>query len=231
MDDFKGKVCINEKGRIGLVTNRTGIPWQWSGKDLSDDSWWEAKTFRVLYDSLEEYERDRHVLGIGKEYHNDKYERWTMDQAFMSMAFCMSKCSHDSNTQHGAVVVDERSHPLASGCNGWLPKSPDSLMPNTREGGFKYAHVRHAEINTLSQATRSDLSGCRIYVTGLPCNNCMSEIIARGIREVIVGDVGHVFGDGFWEMHNFLVRSHGVTVRYFDDEIVDTSKTRRLKHG
>jgi dCMP deaminase len=167
-------------------------------------------------------------LGIVPEFCDKSYKRWSKDQTFMSMAYIASRGSHDANTQHGAVIVDEKHHIVSTGCNGFLPNSPDDLLPNTREGGHKYKFIRHAEQNACDQATRADLKGCRIYVTGVPCNECMKTLIARGIQEVVIGDVSHVMGDGFWEMHHYLTQVHGVTVRKYLGNVIDTSQTRKI---
>lgn len=168
-------------------------------------------------------------LGIAPEHRNESYKRWSKDQTFMSMAYVASRGSHDADTQHGAVIVDEDHHIVSTGCNGFLPGSPDDLLPNTREGGHKYKFIVHAEENACDQATRASLKGCRIYVTGIPCNECMKALIRKGIREVIIGDVGHVTGDGFWEMHHYLTQVHGVKVRKYLGSITDVTKTRKIE--
>ena len=171
-------------------------------------------------------EKLQDALGLGEKYRNEEYKRWSLDQAFMSMAYSLAKCSHDSDTQHGCVIVDENNHIVSSGFNGFLPGAPDEILPNTREGGFKYRFIVHSEANACAHATRANLKGCRVFVTGYPCNECMKTMINKGIREIIVGDIGHKFEDGYWELHHFLVNVHGVTIRQFQGEIVDTSSTR-----
>lgn len=56
----------------------------------------------------------------------------------------------------------------------------------------------------------------------------MEEIIARGIKHVVIGDVGHAYEDGFWEKHHFLVATHKVRVESFKGMIADPSKTRLI---
>jgi hypothetical protein len=53
-------------------------------------------------------------------------------------------------------------------------------------------------------------------------------MINKGIRDIVVGDVGHVIGDDFWELHHFLVKVHDVTIRKFSGKIVDPSLTREM---
>lgn len=164
-------------------------------------------------------------LGIDAESRTEDYKRWSLDSTFMSIAYVVSKCSHDSNTQHGSVIVDEKNHIVSTGFNGFLSGSFDDKLPNNRINGKKYDHMIHSERNALDQSTRADLSGCRIYITGVPCNTCFRAIISRGIREVIIGDVGHKFENDFWETHHFLAITHGVQVKRFSGTILDTSKT------
>lgn len=163
-------------------------------------------------------------LAAGKGRDND-YQRWSMDSVFMSIAYLVAKSSHDSNTQHGAVIVDEKNHIVSTGFNGFIPGSFDNILPNERTGGYKYDNIIHAERNALSQSVVADLSGCRIFVTGIPCNKCLRAISARGIKEIIIGDVGHVLPDNFWEMHYFLTITHDLQVHRFNGMIVDTSST------
>jgi deoxycytidylate deaminase len=185
------------------------------------------ETLRRLGREVDEESVDQleEALGIRGDARDESYQRWSLDSAFMSMAYIASKCSHDSNTQHGAVIVDRKNHIVSTGFNGFLSGSFDDKLPNNRVGGYKYPHMLHAENNALDQSTRADLSDCRIYVTGVPCNVCFRKIISRGIREVIIGDVGHVYEPGFWETHYFLSVTHKVQVRHFEGIIVDTSKT------
>lgn len=176
----------------------------------------------------EEISKLKKELGISPESRNEEYQRWSLDSVFMSVAYTVAKSSHDSNTQHGAVIVDRKNHIVSTGCNGFLSGALDDVLPNERENGFKYEYVMHAERNALDQATKADLSDCRIYVTGVSCNTCLKGIIAKGIKEIIVGDVGHVYAEGFWEMQHFLCEMHNVQVRRFSGIIVDTSVTREI---
>jgi len=174
---------------------------------------------------------DEHVLdilGIDPSFRNDAYKKWSIDKIMMSVAYLVAKGSHDSDTQHGSCIVDKKNHIVSTGCNGFLPGSPDDILPNTRKDGHKYKFVIHSERNACDQATRADLSDCRIYVTGVPCNECMKSIINKGIRNVIIGDIGHVFEDGFWEMHEYLISAHSVSVRAYSGEIIDLSAVKKI---
>jgi len=168
-------------------------------------------------------------LGLTREFHDQNYERWSWDQVFISMAFTIARRSPDSNTQHGCIIVDKKNHIVATGFNGWPPGAPDDIIPNTREGGHKYRYVIHAEVNAVLQATQSDLSDCRAYITGLPCNECLKVLIAKGVKELIVGDTGHVMDDSYFDLHHFFLQAHDIEVKRYDGKVVDTDSLRQVK--
>lgn len=176
-------------------------------------------------DDKKEFAKLEKKLGLTGEGRDNSYERWNMDSVFMSIAYIVAKASHDSNTQHGTVIVDQKNHIVSTGFNGFIPGSFDNILPNERTGGHKYDHIIHSERNALSQSTIADLSGCKIFITGIPCNGCLRAIAAKGIKEIIIGDVGHVVPEGFWEMHYFLTIKHDLQVKQFRGIIVNTSET------
>ena len=56
-----------------------------------------------------------------------------------------------------------------------------------REGDFvnsKYAYVCHSELNAILNS-KTNVEGCKLYVTLFPCNECAKVIIQAGIKEVI----------------------------------------------
>lgn len=64
----------------------------------------------------------------------------------------------------------------------------DKLIPWTKEGAFletKYAYVVHAELNAILNSVLTDQTGCRLFVSLFPCNECAKAIIQSGIRHVI----------------------------------------------
>jgi len=176
------------------------------------------------------YQSFKESLGITPEHIDESHERWSWDEVFMSMAFTISKRSPDSNTQHGCVIVDKKNHIVATGFNGWPPGAPDAIIPNTRKNGKKYMYVIHSEVNAILQSTQSDLSECRAYITGLPCNECLKVLIAKGIKEVIIGDTGHVKNENYSDLHHFLIENHGIQVKLFCGKVVDTENRRDMIH-
>jgi len=109
------------------------------------------------------------------------------DTYFMSLAHMSALRSKDPNTTVGAVIVDEMKRIVSIGYNGMPRGCDDDSMPWGREGSFldtKYAYVVHAELNAILNAPRP-VSGCTIYVSLFPCNECAKAIIQAGIRKVI----------------------------------------------
>ena len=89
--------------------------------------------------------------------------------------------SKDSNTQVGVIIVDKDNRIISTGYNG-LPKGmPDK--PEYWKKPDKYEFVVHAEANAILHSDR-DLTGCKMYVTLSPCNECAKLIASKGISEV-----------------------------------------------
>lgn len=105
----------------------------------------------------------------------------------MAMAHLSAKRSKDPNTQVGACIVNAQKRVVGLGYNGFPKGCDDDEFPWEREGEFlntKYPYVVHAELNAILNSIQS-LSGCTIYVSLFPCNECAKAIIQSGIRCVV----------------------------------------------
>lgn len=124
------------------------------------------------------------------EIHNPyTTDRPSWDEYFLLLAFMVSLRSQDPNIQHGAVVVDDLNHIIGTGYNGPIKMSKDNIIPwNNREKKRKW--MIHAEENCLLNCTKtiSNNSTFKMYITGLPCNNCLQRIINFGIQNLIIAD-------------------------------------------
>jgi dCMP deaminase len=125
------------------------------------------------------------------------------DTYFMSMAFLVAQRSPDAQTKHGAIIVDKNHRVIGMGYNGFVRGVNDEEMPNTRPD--KYHVMCHADTNAILNASRSDLSGCTIYITGKPCNNCLKLILQSGIRKIICGHVSSACIDKDQETWNNIL--------------------------
>ncbi len=111
----------------------------------------------------------------------------TWDEYFMGLAHLSALRSKDPNTQVGAAIVDENHRVVSVGYNGFPKGCSDDEFPWSREGGVlssKYAFVVHAELNAILNSPRL-VSGCTIYVSLFPCNECAKAIIQSGIKKIV----------------------------------------------
>lgn len=117
------------------------------------------------------------------------------DEYFMGIALLSSLRSKDPSTQVGACIVDKDNKVVSIGYNGMPRGVDDNEIPWGHGEGLdsKYLYVCHAEFNAiLNTRNGSALSGCKIYVTLFPCNECAKAIVQVGIKEVIyLGDKYH----------------------------------------
>lgn len=124
---------------------------------------------------------------VKKDKTTHRQNRISWDECFMRMARLIAERSPDPSTQAGAVIVNEKNVVVGVGYNG-LPRGIDpSTIPWEREGEFeetKYPYVCHAEENAIYNAN-SSTTGCKLYCTLFPCNECAKTIIQNGIKEVI----------------------------------------------
>lgn len=111
----------------------------------------------------------------------------TWDEYFMGLAHLSALRSKDPNTQVGAAIIDENHRVVSVGYNGFPKGCSDDEFPWSRSGGVlnsKYAFVVHAELNAILNSARS-VSGCTIYVSLFPCNECAKAIIQSGIKRIV----------------------------------------------
>ncbi len=109
------------------------------------------------------------------------------EEYFMGLAHLSALRSKDPNTQVGACIVDQDNKVVSIGYNGMPRGCNDEDFPWEREGGFldtKYAFVVHAELNAILNSPRP-VSGCTLYVSLFPCNECAKAIIQSGIKKII----------------------------------------------
>ena len=104
---------------------------------------------------------------------------------FLELAEFISKWSKDPSSKIGAVIVDKYNRIVSTGYNGF-PRDVEDTLYRYEDRDVKYKIILHAEENAISYA-KIDLSGCILYVSGLPpCAHCASLIIQSGIRKVVI---------------------------------------------
>jgi dCMP deaminase len=125
-----------------------------------------------------------------KCYLNQYQERPSFDEYFLMLAFDISYRSEDPDIKHGAVIIDSNNHIVGSGYNATIKNSDKENIPlSIRDEKRKW--MIHAEENAILNCLINPSSyygDCKMYVTGLPCVNCLQRIINFGVSEIIYAD-------------------------------------------
>jgi len=142
--------------------------------------------------------------------------RPSWDEYFLLLACTVSLRSEDPDIQHGAVIVNQYNHIIGTGYNGPVKGSDNSVIPfGVRDEKRKW--MIHAEENAMLNVTQSSSErglSCRLYVTGLPCNNCLQRMINFGIRTIVMAErMGSITeNEESAAMRRELVRMAGIKV-------------------
>jgi len=110
-------------------------------------------------------------------------DKWA--SRLLNMAKEVASWSKDESTKVGAVITTEDGKPISWGFNG-MPMGVNDTLPERQERPLKYKWFAHAERNAMDLASRSDLSGCVMFVTFFPCSSCAQSIIQRNIATIVV---------------------------------------------
>ena len=120
----------------------------------------------------------------------------TWDEYFMGIAHLSARRSKDPSTQVGACIVSAQHRVVGIGYNGFPNGCSDDEFPWEREGAFaetKYPFVVHAELNAILNSTQN-LSGCTIYVSLFPCNECAkANANVLEVTQTIIQDMFAMF--------------------------------------
>lgn len=107
---------------------------------------------------------------------------------YMLQALMASLKSKDPSTKVGCVIVDQSNTQVSMGYNGFprgIDESQLSWNKDQSKGieNTKYPYIVHAEASAVVNA-RKDISGCDVYVTLSPCNDCAKLLAASRVRKV-----------------------------------------------
>ena len=112
------------------------------------------------------------------------------DECFMGIAKILSLRSKYPSSQVGACIVSQDHRILSVGYNG-TPNSIDDKDINWSSENddimeIKNTWVVHAELNAILnfRGNTKDLEGSSIYVTFIPCIDCVKAIAQVGIKTV-----------------------------------------------
>lgn len=118
---------------------------------------------------------------------------------FMGLAFMVSRRSHDIHTQHGCIITDRNNHILSTGYNGFPRGMDDKSLPTNRPdpdnpdalNKYDFVSGTHSERNALFHCMTSPWllpQGAIAYVTGEPCNDCLTALWQSNVTTVYYAD-------------------------------------------
>lgn len=132
---------------------------------------------------------------------------------FMKIARLIAQESKCCKYKVGAVIVRDGKI-IGHGCNGTLPGMVNCNEHAVNEGWLRDGVIRglgrdrhrewsaknelHAEMNAIINAG-TDVSGCDLYVTMVPCEKCAIMIAGFKFKKVYYSDLHHTHGLKFLE--------------------------------
>ena len=113
---------------------------------------------------------------------------------FLKTAYLLGQESKCVSKQVGAVIVLNKRI-VSTGYNGTVPgfknccdRFPEYDPAYSREEHHKFSSMYevHAEMNAIAFAARNDIGieGAEIYTILQPCDDCLKNIIAAGIKKI-----------------------------------------------
>lgn len=167
---------------------------------------------------------------IERYFDNSPTAKW--DEYFMRIAKEVAQHSKCLSRSIGAVIVRDKSI-VSTGYNGpprgvpecwkrnesYERRCPRQVMGFKSGEGLEHCIAGHAERNAIVNAARLGISTkgtTMVCYCGIPCKDCMIEIINAGIIEVVYkfGSSTGVAGDNYYdELSQYLVANSDIVVR------------------
>jgi dCMP deaminase len=122
------------------------------------------------------------MLSKINEFVNNKNERLSWDEYFMSIAL-LASCRSPCQRLHVGSTIVKNNRLISMGYNGYIQGAPHiSRVEDNHEQS-----IIHSEINAISDCAKRGVSleGSKIYITHYPCINCFRSIAACCIKEII----------------------------------------------
>ena len=109
----------------------------------------------------------------------------SFDERFMREVYLVASQSKDPRTKIGAVIIEDNDI-ISTGYNGF-PRGILDLEERYNNREIKTQFVKHAESNAILNAARkgSSTRNSILFTQGIPCNECMKDIIQAGIKKIV----------------------------------------------
>lgn len=152
------------------------------------------------------------------------HHRKSWHQYYMTQAVVIAERSTCLDIKVGAIVVSADGVPVSQGYNGAPRGWPHCDEVSTgcdlwQRDQRTYARHVHAEANAIAQAAKvgARLAGATLYVTRMPCPDCLKLIVQAGISRAIYRDI---HDDPAWSiMARTLALRSGVTLQSLEEVI------------
>ena len=153
------------------------------------------------------------------------------DSKYMGLAWFYSSFSKDPNTQVGSCLVSLQNELLGCGYNGPPRKINDDTLnwqrpsKSSDPNALSKYDVIHAEMNAIGANLNPEiLYGSTLYVTAMPCVDCMREIIRKEIGTVVYFDFKSGSGSmlqsrEYFEKTQKMAQLGGVQLQLFEQNI------------
>jgi dCMP deaminase len=156
-------------------------------------------------------------------------ERMNWDEYYMNLAFDAAKKSKCVRAKYGSVLVSAQNRVLSIGFNG-KPAGSRNDHICYREGmpdnAAKPNCCLHSEVNCLLYSDPIDRFGGSLYVSGIPCTDCLLVIFQSGVSKLVFYDgpseSGHK-GNFSWDFvgaYGFMDRITIIPFRYEETSIL-----------
>lgn len=109
--------------------------------------------------------------------------RLSWDEYGMLLAYTASLRSPDPYVMVGAAAFRKNRSTLATGYNGAAP----GIEIDWSDRDVRRFFVHHAEANCLKYTRKG--APHYLYVTLLPCGDCLKKAAAKGVKEIIYGEI------------------------------------------
>lgn len=147
------------------------------------------------------------------------------DKYFMSLVSLVAMKSKDQKSNHGAVIVGVDNEIKSTGYNSFI-RGLDDNVKERQERPEKYYWMEHAERNAIYNAALNGISlkNSRMYISGLPCTDCIRAIIQCGIKKIIVFRRWNDIESEKWIEDSIrtlqMIKETGIELEYYDDDII-----------